>query len=65
MATKKTVTPAVDMGALQSELTNASRDAKAKARNLKNAQDADDSAKARLARATEAFTNASRAVLVG
>lgn len=55
----------VDMGALQSEIVLANRDAKAKAKALQMAHDADIAAKSRVASATEAFTNASRAVLAG
>lgn len=62
---RKAVSPAIDMGALQNEVANAKRDAKAKAKSLQAAHEADVAAKARLAAAVEAFTNASRAVMAG
>lgn len=65
MANRKAVTPAIDMGALQNEVVLATRDAKAKAKALQMAHDADIAAKARVAAAVEAFTNASRAVMAG
>jgi len=61
MKTKST--NSVDLGALQNEFVLASRDAKAKARALSNAETANDAAKARLANAKEKLNSASRAVL--
>lgn len=54
---------AVDLGALQSELVLASRDAKAKTKALRSAEDAHDAASNRFATARDNLAAASRAVM--
>lgn len=60
---KKANLNAVDLGALQGEFVNASRDAKAKSKAYGLAEAANDNAKARLSAIKEKLSSASRAVL--